>query len=153
MYSKGEAAALRQAFWTTFGHYMSPVLSAEGERINWINYKTCEKEIRFRMDADNRKATVSIEITHKDKDIQQLYYEQFLEVKKIFSATAGEDWVWRLHTPDEQGKLISKIYTEKENVSVFKKEDWPELISFFKQKMVALDAFWSEAKYSFESLR
>ncbi|RYZ23162.1 MAG: DUF4268 domain-containing protein, partial [Chitinophagaceae bacterium] len=36
---------------------------------------------------------------------------------------------------------------------IFRREDWPELISFFKPRIVALDAFWSEAKYFFEALR
>lgn len=153
MYSKQEAAALRQVFWTTFGQYMSPVLSAEGERVSWVNYKTGEKSIHFCMEADNKKATVSIEIAHKDKDIQQLYFEQFQELKNVFLVTAGANWIWRLHATDEHGAVLSKIYTEMEGVSVFKKEDWPKLISFFKQNIVALDAFWSEVKYRFESLR
>jgi hypothetical protein len=153
MYSKQEAAQLRQEFWTTFGQYMSPVLSAEGEKINWVNYKTGEKNIQFRMQADNKKAAISIALTHKDKDIQQLYFEQFIELKKFFIEAVGEEWLWNLHTVDEYGRTVSSIYTEKAGVSVFKKEDWPELISFFKQRIVALDTFWSNVKYSFESLR
>jgi hypothetical protein len=40
MYSKDQASQLKQEFWTAFGQYMGPVLSAEGLRTNWINYKT-----------------------------------------------------------------------------------------------------------------
>jgi hypothetical protein len=153
MYSKQEAAQLKQEFWTTFGKYMSPVQSAEGEKINWINYKTGEKDIFFRMQADNKGAMISIDITHKDKEIQQLYFEQFQEVKKFLDAATGEDWLWQLHTADEYGKVISRIANMLTGVSIFKKEDWPELISFYKQRMIALDEFWSNVKYSFESLR
>lgn len=153
MYSRQEAAALKQSFWTTFGQYMLPVLSAEGEKVNWVNYKTGEKAIHFRMKADNKTATIGIELTHKDKDIQQLYFEQFRELKTIFLATVPGEWLWRLHTMDENGRLISSIYTVKEGASVFKKGDWPELISFFKQHIMSLDEFWSQVKYSFESLR
>ncbi|MFA6248901.1 MAG: DUF4268 domain-containing protein, partial [Mucilaginibacter sp.] len=49
MYSKDQASQLKQAFWTAFGQYMGPVLSAEGLRTNWINYKTGVKHIYFRM--------------------------------------------------------------------------------------------------------
>lgn len=153
MYSKQEAAQRKQEFWTAFGLYLSPVLSAEGEKINWVNYKTGEKNIAFRMQADNRKASIGIELTHKDKEIQQLYFEQFRELKRFLLDAVGEEWEWRLHTTDEHGRTVSRIYTEKEEVSIFKKEDWPELISFFKQRMIALDEFWSNVKYSFESLR
>jgi hypothetical protein len=153
MYSKQEAAQLKQEFWTAFGQYMSPVLSAEGEKVNWVNYKTGEKHIRFRMTADNNRAAIAIEIDNKDKDIQQLYYEQFLELKRFLEAAAGEEWQWQLHGSDEWGKTVSRIYTELTGVSILKKEDWPHLISFFKQRMIALDNFWSNVRYSFENLR
>jgi hypothetical protein len=153
MYSKQEAAQLKQEFWTAFGQYMAPVLSAEGEKVNWINYKTGEKSIAFRMVADNSKAEIVIELSHKDKEIQQLYFEQFRELKKFLDATTGEEWQWQLHTTDDWGRTVSRIGTHLAGVSVFKKEDWPQLISFFKQRMIALDEFWSNVKYSFESLR
>ena len=153
MYSKQEATQLKKEFWTAFGQYMTPVLSAEGEKISWVNYKTGEKNIAFRLEADNKKATVAIELSHPDTGIQQLYYEQFLQLKKIFEGSVGEGWNWQLHTSDEWGKTVSRIYTELQQVSVFKKEDWPQLISFFKTNIIALDDFWSNVKYSFESLR
>jgi hypothetical protein len=68
---------IKTAILDSFGQYMSPVHSAEGERINWINYKTGEKNIYFRMHADHSKASIAIEITHKDDGVQALYFEQF----------------------------------------------------------------------------
>ena len=153
MYSKQEASQLKQEFWTTFGQYMRPILSAEGKRINWINYKTGEKNIYFRMHADNRKASIAIEITHKDRDVQALYFEQFEQLKTLLHDALQEAWNWRLHTRDEQGKSISRIYTERGDVNIFDKNDWPQLISFFKPRIVALDEFWSTAKQVFESMR
>lgn len=153
MYSKQEASQLRQEFWTIFGQYMSPILSAEGEKISWINYKTGEKNISFRMHADNKKASISIELTHKDTEIQQLYFEQFLQFKNLFDDAVNEKWDWQLHIYDEHGKLVSRISKEKTGVSIFRKQEWPELISFFKPRIIALDEFWSSIKYAFESLR
>ena len=40
MYTKQEAAQLRKEFWTAFGQYMKPVPTEDGEKVNWINYKT-----------------------------------------------------------------------------------------------------------------
>lgn len=152
MYSRQEASQLRQEFWTTFGQYMAPVLSAEGEKINWVNYKTGEKDIFFKMHADNKKAIIAIELTHKDAGIQQLYFEQFAELKKILEDFLQEAWSWQLHSVDN-GKIISRIFSETENVSIFKKEEWPLLISFFKPRIIGLDAFWSSVKYGFEALK
>ena len=153
MYSKQEATQLRQQFWTVFGQYMAPVLSAGGEKINWINYKTGEKNIYFRMHADNKSASIAVEITHKDEGIQALYFEQFRQLKTLLHDTLQEEWIWLVHTKDDDGKLISRIYKDINNVSVFKKSDWPQLISFFKQRIVALDEFWNTAKHIFEGLR
>jgi len=153
MYSRQEASQLKQEFWTNFGQYMNPILSSDGDKINWINYKTGEKDIAFRMEADNKKARIAIELNNKDKDIQQLYFEQFAELKTIFKGIINEEWIWKLHTFDEHGKLISKIFKEKPGISVFRKEDWPALISFFKPRIIALDEFWSSVKYEFEKLR
>ncbi len=123
MYSKQEASKLRHEFWTTFGQYMNPILSAEGEKINWMNYKTGEKNISFRMHADNKAASIAIELNHKDKDIQKIYFEQFLQFKKLFDDAMQEEWNWQLHTHDEHGKLISKISQEKTGISIFQKQD------------------------------
>jgi hypothetical protein len=150
MYTKEQASQLKQAFWTAFGQYMGPVLSAEGLRTNWINYKTGVKHIFFRMQADNKTANIAIEIAHPDKELQQLFFEQFATYKTMLHSTLDEDWQWQLHTTDDYGKTISRIYTELTPVSIFKKEDWPKLISFFKPRIITLDAFWSDAKAAFE---
>lgn len=153
MYSKQEVSRLKQEFWTTFGQYMNPIRSSDGERINWINYKTGEKNIAFRLNADNKKASIAIELNHTDKDVQQLYYEQFLQLKNIFEDVVNEKWNWQLHTYDEHGKLVSRIFQEKTGLNVLNKEDWPELITFFKPRIIALDEFWCSVKYVFDDLR
>jgi hypothetical protein len=153
MYDKAQAAQTRQAFWTTFGQYMAPQPSAEGERINWVNYKTGEKGIRFSMQAGTKTASIGIELTHSDAGVQQLYFEQFAQLRTVLHGILGETWQWQLHAQDENGKTISRIYTKLEEVNIMNREDWPRLISFFKPRLVALDAFWSEVKHLFEALR
>jgi hypothetical protein len=152
MFSKQEASQLRKEFWTVFGQYMKPIPSAEGERINWLNYKTGEKDVYFKMDAESRSATIAIEVAHGDKEIQQLYFEQFQQLKKLLQQSLDEEWTWELHKEDDYGKITSKIYKEISGLSVFNKANWPELISFFKPRIIALDHFWSNAKYGFEAL-
>jgi len=144
---------MRHEFWTTFGQYMAPVPSAEGTKINWVNYKTGEKYIHFKMDAGNKDATIYIEIAHPDAGIQQLYFEQFLQMKIMLYNVLGEEWHWDLHQPNEYGKIISTIGRKLEHTSVMNKDHWPLLISFFKPRIIALDEFWSSARFAFELLR
>ncbi|MBD2767106.1 DUF4268 domain-containing protein [Hymenobacter sp. BT664] len=153
MYSKAEVTQLRQAFWTAFGQYMAPVPSAEGQTTNWINYKTGIRHVYFRMQADNRSATIGIELRHPDVGIRELFFEQFLEVKTLLHEALGEEWTWETQTTDEQGQPFSRIYTRLSPVNLFNQADWPALISFFKPRIRALDAFWTDAQYTFEALK
>ncbi|MBC6613094.1 DUF4268 domain-containing protein [Hymenobacter sp. BT507] len=153
MYSKTEVTQLRQAFWTTFGQYMTPVPSAEGLPTNWINYKTGLKHVYFRMHADGRRASIGIELTHPDAGIRELFYEQFQEVRRWLEEATGEAWIWEPATQDANGQPIARIYQELAPVNLFNRDDWPRLISFFKPRLIALDEFWSTAQYAFDELR
>lgn len=153
MYSKDEASQIRQAFWTTFGQYIAPQLSADGLKINWINYKTGIRNVFFKMDAENRSASIAIFINHPDTGIQELFYEQFVELKTVFNGYMEDEWTWSPTEYDRDGRIISRIYTEIKDVSIFNRNDWPPLISFFKPRIIALDEFWSLAKYSFDALK
>ena len=150
MYSKDQASQIKQAFWTAYGQYMALQPSAEGLRINWINYKTGIKHLAFKMQVDKKSAWIGIELSNPDLTIQQLLFEQFEENKKLLTGILGEEWQWELHSTDEYGKTVCKIYTVLPGVSIFNKEDWPKLISFFKPRIIALDEFWSDARYGFE---
>ena len=149
MYSKDEAAKLKQEFWTTFGQYLALEHSSEGLRVNWVNYKTGIKHLHFKMEADGKKARIGIEIAHQDAGIQELLFEQFKEFKVILADYLKEEWLWELHTTDEYGKNISRISISLMPISVFNRQDWPELISFLKPRIIALDAFWNDVKDSF----
>jgi hypothetical protein len=149
MFSKQEATKLRKEFWTTLGQYLSPISSSEGEKINWINYKTGVKGLQFKMDADREKAFIGIVIIQPDLIKQQELFNQLQEVKNILHSELQEEWTW-LPQVYEEGKPTSKIYSEKTGVNVLKKEDWPELISFFKPRIMALDRFWNTVKYGLE---
>jgi len=123
MYTKQEVSKQKQAFWTAFGRYMKPVLSADGEQIGWINYKTGNKYVSFRMDVDSRRAILSVVLDHPDPGARQVYFDRFVQLKDILYDPLGEeDWVWQA------------------------------IISFLKPRIKALDAFWSMVRYQFSNL-
>lgn len=153
MYSREESSIIRQEFWTAFGKYMSPVPSAEGLKINWINYHTRIRDVHFRMDAGPQSASIAITLEHRDAGIQELYFEQFLELKALLHSALEEEWTWQQHVTLPDGRIISRISKELPGVSIFNKDQWPDLISFFKPRIIALDSFWGNARYSFEELK
>lgn len=152
MYSKDQASQLKQQFWTAFGQYIAPHPSADGLKVNWVNYKTGIKHLYFKMEADKYHATIAIEIAHPDNEIQEYMFDQFRAYKTMLESCLNESWEWVLHV-DDDGKTVSRIYKELTNVSIFKQEDWPQLISFFKPRIIALDEFWSDAQYGFDLFR
>lgn len=99
-----------------------------------------------------KSAAIYISIEHLDAEIRQLYFDQFLELKSMLHVTLEETWKWQREVLLD-GRASSRIEKSLQGVSVFNKEHWPELISFFKPRIIALDAFWENAKYSFEALK
>jgi hypothetical protein len=152
MYTKAEASAVKQKFWTSFGKYMQPVPSATGEKVNWINYKTGIKGIYFKMDAGKDFAHISIEIFLPNKELENLYYKTFRNFTKQFEKVVGAGWKVENDFITKDNKAISIIYTELHNVNIFKESDWPSIIAFLKKNMIALDSFWDMCKPAFELL-
>lgn len=150
MYSKEESYQKKKDFWISYGGYMKLQLNAEGERINWINYKTGVKGLYFRTHVDRKFSEVYVEIDHPDSSIRHLIWEQFLEYENVLKSYVGDEWIWTENDYDEDGKEISTIKIKLENVSIFRDEDWPSIISFLKERIVNLDEFWVDHKDSFE---
>jgi hypothetical protein len=150
MYNRQEASQLRKKFWTQFGQYMRPLSGTGSEPVNWLNYKTGIKHLYFRMDADNKQATIAVELRHADPVQQQYYFEKFRALETLFQQAIGENWQWELLSIDEDGKPVSRISTGLKRVNVFDTADWPAIISFLKPRILALDHFWSLVKETFD---
>ncbi|MEL6970933.1 MAG: DUF4268 domain-containing protein [Bacteroidota bacterium] len=153
MFSREEASQIRRKFWTNFGQYMRPIPSATGMRVNWINYKTGYKGLNFKMEVDKRRAWIGIQLSQKDADLRDLFYEQLLELRSFLHGTLEEEWEWEQHTTNSLGQPIALVSTTLENVNIFRESDWPAIISFLKPRLIALDEFWSMAKDHFEPLK
>ncbi|WP_461788057.1 DUF4268 domain-containing protein [Pedobacter sp.] len=153
MFSREEAARLRQQFWISFGQYMKPILGAEGLPVNWINYKTGIKHLFFRMDAEQKFASIAIEFAHPDEGIRALFFEQFQEFKLMFeNALQNEVWNWQLNGTNSFDKQVVRIECTLPKVSVFNQQHWPDIIAFLKPRIIALDEFWTDVKPVFEDL-
>ena len=151
MYSKEESAAIKKNFWTTLGRYLKAVPSAEGILVNWINYRTGIKQVFFRMDVYKKTTYIGIELHHDDEGIRELFFEQFLELKTYLHSVVEEEWVWEDQYYNGS-REISRIYTSIDGYNIHNKDQWPEIISFLKPRIIKLDEFWADAKYSFDSL-
>jgi hypothetical protein len=152
MYTRQELSKLKQDFWTRFGQYMSPISSATGDKVNWVNYKTGIANMRFVMDADNKQAAIAILLSHSDAETRHRYYIQLQSMKAMLTEALGEEWKWNENSMDEYGKVTSTVSTSLSGINIAHQNDWPAIISFLKQRIIALDTFWADTRFVFEML-
>jgi len=152
MYTQQEASLLRQRFWVSFGKYMAPIPSSIGEKVNWMNYRTGNKFIQFKMDAEKEGAYIGIEVAGKDHALQEMYFNHFKTFRQALENDFLEEkWEWD-SAVNEKGLLVSRIFKRTGDLNIYNEKDWPALISFLKSRMIALDKFWNEYKEIFEML-
>jgi hypothetical protein len=152
MFSREEAKAIRQEFWTAFGVYMRQHVPLGGPKIKWANYKTGIRRMYFRLDMDAKAALVAIDMEQDDPAIRALFFEQWEELKTLLHGSTGREWTWNPDFIHLHGKEISRISVEKTGLSLFRKDDWGEAFEFLAGMMVALDELWVDAKDVFVDL-
>ena len=110
MFSKQEAAQLKTEFWTAFGKSFPR---------KWLLYDTKIKDFSFKFYADNKKAEVSLDIEMKDELFRNAYYEKIESLENLLREDYLPDAIMEEHYFLESGKEISRIWVQKENVSIF----------------------------------
>ena len=151
MFSRDEARAWNERFFTLYGTYMrrhQP--QAEGAR-QWLNYRTGVKNLFFRIEATGKEALAAIDIQHADEGIRQLFFDQFLEFRKALESHTGP-LIWDTSYTLPNGRLIARIYQKQEGVSLYSEEDWHRIFPFFEQYLLGFDAFWADFREAFIEL-
>ncbi|MGZ5284288.1 MAG: DUF4268 domain-containing protein [Kaistella sp.] len=134
MFSKHEAQQLKKDFWIAFGKSFPR---------KWLLYDTKIKDFSLKFNADNKKAEVSIDIEMRDELFRNAYYEKIWSLEEMLKEEVGEIQKDEYYTL-ENGKIISRIWVTKENVSVFNKSTWQEIFEFFVEKMDGFERFYYE---------
>lgn len=152
MFSKAEARALNEQFYTAFGVYMRKHVPQADFGLKWLNYQTGVKDLYFRVEADKKGGRVSIDLQHPDEGIRALFFEQFQEFRKLLEEYLQVEMIWDEAYELPGGRLISRIYVEKEGLNMYNQDDWREFFEFFEKYLIRIDAFWSDFKPVFEAL-
>ena len=135
MYSKQENQQLKQEFWITF---------AEKYPRKWILYDTKIKDLSFKFFVDNRKAQVMIDIEHRNDEKRLAYYNKIVALKNILEDEFIKDLVYEKNLALDNGKIISRVWIEKLDISVSNKNNWDLIYTFFFEKMNALELFFND---------
>ncbi|PKV51705.1 uncharacterized protein DUF4268 [Aquimarina sp. MAR_2010_214] len=137
MFSKSESKQIRQEFWTNFGK--------EYPR-KWLLYNTKIKDVTLKFTFTTKKAQVSIDIEPTDEIIKAYYYDKFISLKKILTSEFIEDIIYNKFYELDNGKIVSRIYVEIDNVSIHNRKTWTETMIFLSKNMAKLEEFFLEYK-------
>ena len=137
MYSKEEALKIKKEFWTSF---------AELYPRKWLLYDTKIKDFSFKFYIDNKKAQVVLDIEPKDNEKRRIYYEKIESLKTILQEEYLNEVIFERNFHLETGKVISRIWIEKSQISLYNKATWQEVFDFFYDKMDAFERFFMNIK-------
>jgi hypothetical protein len=135
MYSKEEAQQIKKEFWTAF---------AEAYPRKWLLYDTKIKDVTFKFYIDNKKAQVLLDIEPKDEEKRKIYYEKIESLKTILHEEYLTEAILERNFYLDNGKVISRIWIEKLNVSLNNRNYWPEIFEFFSETMSKFELFFFE---------
>ena len=153
MYDKETVRNTNKLFYTSFGRYISGFKSSNGSKIKWINYDTGIKGIFVRINANQQNAIVSIDVQHKDADIRELQYEQFLQLRPIFTNCSETDWSWNKNFTNANNISFPRIYSILPQFNIYEKSQWKLAFEFYKKALLHFDVFWCDYKELFLQLQ
>lgn len=135
MFSKQESKALRKEFWTSFGK------SFPGK---WILYHTKIKDFSFKFHFDTKKAIVALDIEHADLEKRIHYYEKMQSLKSILTNEYVPGVIYQDVYLLDNGKEISRIYLQKDRLSIHNKSTWQEAMVFLNETMIEFERFYRD---------
>lgn len=135
MFSREESKKIRQEFWTSFGKEYPH---------KWILYNTKAKELQLKFTFERKYAQVSLDIYSEDDLIREYYYEKMESLKNVLESDYLPAVIYAKDYELPEGKIISRIYSQLDQVSIYNKNDWPQVKEFLYRKMILLEDFFND---------
>ncbi len=135
MFSKAESQKLREDFWISFGKSFPR---------KWILYNTKIKDFSFKFYFDKKKAMVMLDIEDQNIENRIKYWDKMISLKTILLDDFLPEAIFNEDCTLDNGKEISRIYLEKQNVSIHNKNTWQETMVFLNETMQQFEAFYLE---------
>ncbi len=152
MLSRQERKNLNKEFYTALGRMMQGTFSETGKRINWTNYRTGIRGVYVRMEADKRGVSFNVDVDHKDEDIREMFWAQFVELKHVLAAEMGRELIWHERFQKEDYTEVSRIQCALPGGSLYDKSTWPVMLVFLKVSLISFDSFWASCFDIFKTL-
>ncbi len=150
MYSREEAKLIRQEFWDRFKKLSTPKRISKGLPGNWMLNHTGIRALNLKFHMDQKVAQVGIDLETRNMDKRLELFEKLEAVRKRLEEAMGESLEWELDYLRENGKSVSRIYTEIDGVNIYDRETWARAHKFMLEKMLKLELFYREYQEYFK---
>lgn len=100
---------------------------------NWLS--SSSDGFRFTMTITRTTATVLLEFSKPDKADNKYMFDQLIQYKADIESRFGDSLIWKRN----DGKISSQVYYALENVNIFEKNDWPQILDFLSHNIVRLE--------------
>lgn len=135
MFSKEESRQVRQQFWTSFGKSFPR---------KWLLYNTKIKDVSFKFTFETKKAMVSLDVEDSRLEKRIEIWEKITALKNILMKEYIADLIFEDCYLLDNGKEISRMYVQLDNVSVHNKNTWQHTMEFLYHNMDRLESFFYE---------
>ncbi len=150
MFSKEEAKQLREEFWDRFKSMSAPRRARKKLPGKWVLSQTGIKALNLRFHVDRKVAQVGIDLETRNMDKPIELYEKKETVKKLLEEAMESPLIWELEYNRENGKSVSRIYLQLEDVDIYNRETWAAAHQFMYENMMKLETFYHEYKDFFK---
>jgi hypothetical protein len=144
MFSKEEAKTLREEFWDTFKHMSTARRSRKKLPGNWILTQTGIKALNLKFHVDREVAQVGIDLETRNMDKRIELYEKLEALRKLLEEAMKSPMKWELEYIRENGKSVSRIYMQLDDVDIYRRDTWARAHQFMYDNMMKLESFYNE---------
>lgn len=135
MFSKEESKKLREEFWISFGKSFPR---------KWILYNTKIKDFSFKFYFDTKKALVALDIEDSDLENRIKYYEKLQSLQTVLLENYLPEAVYEDIYFLDNGKEISRVYVQLNDVCIHNKNTWQETMVFLNETMQKFEEFYTD---------
>ena len=145
MYSKDELKQLKKEFWEGFGQFCENLPRFKYKKKRWILYNTKIKGVEMKFDASREGAFVIFELNHPN-ETKRLEMLTLLEKYKTIFDSYFPDATWEILFIKPCDTSVSRIYKQKKELDIHRREQWAEFYPFLSREMSQLEKAFNELK-------
>jgi hypothetical protein len=144
MYTREEAKLIRKEFWDSFASLSVRKRLAKKLPGKWMLDHTGIRALNLRFHVNREVAQVGIDLETRNMDKRFELYDKLEAVKKVLEEAVGEPMMWELEYIRENGKSVSRIYTEIDGIDIYDRNTWNRAHDFMMDRMLKLELFYRE---------